>query len=292
MKRLVYMIPIMSGIFFGTAGIFVRGLSEAGFSDLTIIAQRSLFSALILAGFLALYDRSLLKIKGRDLWMFAVAGIGTMMVVNLSYNVSAKHLTLSFAAVLLASSPIFTLIFSYFIFEEQITIRKVCCIGMALLGCCFLSGIFQVGALSMEWFGIGMGVLASIFYSLYGLISKLIMKKGYQAVTITFYSIVFIAVGLVYFADWQGIGFYAMQNPLKNTTFLILHALCVSVFSYVLFTIAVEFMDVSKVSILASSEPAAAMVFGALLYHEIPSVFEILGLILTVMALSIMCMEK
>lgn len=292
MKKLKYLIPIFSGIFFGSAGIFVRGLSEAGFSDITIIAQRSLFSAVILAMFLWFYDRALLKVRVKDLWMFAVTGVGIMMVVNLTYNVSARHLTLSFAGVLLASSPIFTLIFSHFLFGEKITIRKIICIALALLGCCLLSGIANPGVVKIEFFGIFMGVLSSIFYSLYGLVSKVIMKRGYQALTITFYSILFIAIALLVFADWKGIVFYAMESPVKNTTFLIVHALSVSVLSYVLFTIGVGLMDVSKVSILASCEPAAAMVFGVLLFQEIPSVFEVCGLVLTVIAVSVMCMEK
>ena len=52
-------------------------------------------------------------------------------------------------------------------------------------------------------------------------------------------------------------------------------------------------MDAGKASILASSEPAAAMVFGFLLFDERPTVLMVCGMALTICAIVLLsCPEK
>ena len=53
-----------------------------------------------------------------------------------------------------------------------------------------------------------------------------------------------------------------------------------------------NYIDAGKASILASSEPAAAMVFGALLFAEIPSALSVGGMLLTVAAIVILSMPE
>ena len=48
MKKLMLVIPVMSGVLWGSAGIFVRTLSAFGFDNFTIITSRFLLAAVIL----------------------------------------------------------------------------------------------------------------------------------------------------------------------------------------------------------------------------------------------------
>ena len=50
-------------------------------------------------------------------------------------------------------------------------------------------------------------------------------------------------------------------------------------------------VDAGKVAILgAGGEPSAAMIFGILIYSEIPSLLSVAGLVITIAALAFICL--
>ena len=73
---------------------------------------------------------------------------------------------------------------------------------------------------------------------------------------------------------------------------LIIHALVSSVLPYALYSLSMRYMEAGKASILASSEPAAAMLFGAVLYAETPGILSICGLCFTITAVILLNYER
>ena len=59
---------VLAGVLWGIISIFVRTLSAAGLTSLQIMFLRGGLSAVLLLVFLLIKDRSLLKIRLRDLW--------------------------------------------------------------------------------------------------------------------------------------------------------------------------------------------------------------------------------
>lgn len=283
--------PVMAGVLFGSAGTFIRVLQEAQFNTVTIVAQRAVFAAVFLALILPLYDKEILKIRLKDLWLFALSGVCGITVMNLCYNIAMKELTMSFAAVLLSVFPVFVLLFSAVLFKEKITLKKGICCVLAVIGCYMVSEMPGItGTFQFSKTGIIMGVLTPLFYSFYSIGSGLAMERGYKALTITFYSIVMMAIVSTPFADWKLVMNFASENIVSNGIILILHAVCVAVLPYMLFTIGIQHIDTGKASILSSCEPASAMLFGAVLFNEIPAGISIAGLLVTTIAICVMCM--
>lgn len=289
MNKLIVAAPVLSGIFWGATGIFVRHLADEGLSSVTIMFTRVLVAAVILFLGIFIYDRSLLKIRLRDLWIFAAAGLIGTLGLNLCYNESISRLTLSLSAVLLSLAPVFVVLLAAIFFGERITFKKVGCMLLAILGCALVSGIFETSA-GMKWSvsGIIIGVLSAFFYALYSIFSKFAMERGYHALTITFYCLLLISIVLFPVADWKGIGSVLASAPLSWGTFMLLHSLTASVLPYILYTISLNYLEAGKASILASAEPVAAMVFGIFFYSEIPTVLSLIGLALTILALTLL----
>ena len=73
MKRFYSMLPIISGICFGAAGIFVRELSKH-MNSTSIISSRVIVAIILLGLWIAVTDSSYFKIKLKDLWIFIGAG--------------------------------------------------------------------------------------------------------------------------------------------------------------------------------------------------------------------------
>ena len=291
MKQLLYLMPIISGAMWGSAGIFVRKLTELGVNSYTVVSVRVILAVLILAVWLGIYDRNLLKIKLKDLWIFVAGGVVGMFGLNICYNFAISELSLSLAAVLLSLSPVFVLFMAAILFKEKITSKKVICMTIAIAGCVLASGVLE-SASTMRWSvkGIIVGIIGAFFYGLYGIISKTAMERGYHAFTTTFYCLFMVMLVVIPLTNWKLVTNVVVANPIKMSVFLVIHSLCTSVLPYILYTFSIRYIDAGMASILASGEPVAAMIFGVIFFSEIPTVLSVVGIVLVIVALGLLSM--
>lgn len=294
MKKMAVLFPIISGGLWGSAGIFIRKLSDFGLNSYTIISSRVLIALIILFIGILILDKSLLKIKLKDAWVFMASGILGMLGLNFCYNESVNHLSLSLAAVLLSLSPIFVIFIAAILFKEKITLRKISCMLLAILGCILASGLLENNTgMKLSAIGILIGLLSAFFYALYSVVSKIAMGKGYEALTITFYSLLTLEIVLLPFTDWNILKDFVISAPVNHSIFMLLHSAFTSVLPYVLYTVSLSYIEAGKTSILAAGgEPISAMLLGMLFFSEVPTILSLIGLILTIVALSLLCMPS
>lgn len=289
MKRILYLLPVLAGVFWGSVGIFVRVLTDFGMDNYTVLGSRMAVASVILFFVIFIYDRELLRIRLRDLGFFLGTGLCGMVGLNYCYNEAINQLTLSLAAVLLSLSPIFVMILSAFLFHEKITLKKAGCTALAIAGCILVSGVLQSGGV-WNLRGMALGLCAALFYGLYSVISKGAMQRGYHTFTVLFYSLLIAAIVMVPLVDWSLFGTYLQAAPATHVGFMVLHSLCNSILPYLLYTWSLNHIEVGKVSIVtAGGEPSAAMIFGLLVFGEQPTFLSVAGLCLTVIALSVLC---
>ena len=291
MKKFLQILPVLSGICFGSAGIFVRELSLT-MDSMTIVASRMMMAVIIMAIGMVIFHREYFKIRLKDIWVFPCAGVLGTLGLNICYNFALKELTLSLSAVLLSLAPVFVIFMAFIFFHEPVGVKKIVCVLMAIVGCVLSSGVLEgSSAMKWSWIGIFVGGCGAFFYALYSIFSKTAMEKGYAAFTITFYSMLSICIVLLPFTRWDSIGATLAQAPVKMGGFMILHSLCTAVFPYVFYTLGLNYMEAGKASILSSCEPVAAMVFGAIFFDEIPTPLSILGLVIVLVALAMLVLS-
>lgn len=85
MKKIYSILPILSGICFGSLGIFVRDLSK-NMNSTTIISSRIIFAAIILGIWIACFHAEYFKIKLKDIWICVCSGILGTLGLNICYN--------------------------------------------------------------------------------------------------------------------------------------------------------------------------------------------------------------
>lgn len=289
-KKLVLLLPLIAGFFWGAGGVFVRILGEYGFDNISIFATRVVIATVILFIGILIFKKELLKIKLKDIWLFIGSGIAGVLLLNLCYNEAAFTLTLSLASVLLSLAPIFAMFLSALLFSEKITLKKIICLVMAIFGCMLLTGIFESGAnIPLSTHGLIFGVSSALFWALYGIFSKLATNKGYSTYTTIFYSFLFITIAVTPLTDWGLFQTFITSNPTYNIPFALLHSITTSICPYILFTVALKYIENGKASIICGgAEPLSATIFGALLFSEIPTVLNIIGIIITIIALSVL----
>ncbi len=292
-KKLLFLAPLLSGILWGTSGTFVRTTAAMGLGTVEILITRIIFATVVMLLITFFYDKKLLRINIKDIWIFAVAGLVSTLGLNICYNITMQMMTLSFAAVLLSMAPIFVLILARIFFHEKLTSKKVICMIIALIGCALVSGAFDsITAVTWSVGGVLIGLLSAFFYALYSIFSRLAFDRGYHTFTILVYCFTMITVALIPFTDWTLVANVFHSDPGKFTIITIFHSLCVSILPYLLFTAAIRRMDTGIASILASSEPVAAMIFGFIFFDESPTFLSVTGMILTLIALGILSLSE
>ena len=293
-NKLYLLLPVISGTCWGTQGVFVRILANAGFNNVTIITSRIIVSMMVVLAVILITDRSKLRVNVRDLPLLCSIGVFGVLLLAFAYNIAVIRTSLSLAAVLLCLAPIFVLISSAIFFGEKLTRLKVFCMLAAVFGCILLSGLLDDGG-NLRWDTIGFffGLGSAVANAAYTTVSKMATKKKYSAVTIYFYSFIFVILVLAPFADWHMIIGYLAASPLKASGIYLTHSVWTSLLPALLYSIAVQKAEAGKVAIISSgAEPVSSMVAGLLIYSEIPSLLGILGMVITTVSLIVLIRKR
>ena len=282
-KKLSPLYIVIAGCLWGTMGIFVRRFNSYGVESMSIVFVRSLFTAIITLAATAVYDRKLLKIKLRDIWIFAGTGLISIVLFNYCYFTAISMMSLSVAAILLYTSPIFVMLFSALFFKEKITFKKVNAMIISIIGLVFVTGVFE-GNSTVSVQGIIYGIISAIGYALYSIFSRVAINHGYSSLTTTGWSFAFAALFSMFMADIPACTNMFAESPLM-ILYTVLFAIVASVLPYIFYSLGLKGTENGKAAVIASVEPVAATVFGIFLYGEYPSIFAIIGIALVLAAL-------
>lgn len=285
MKKLAPLMIIGAGSLWGMLGIFVRSLDAWGFTSMEITCLRSLITFLLILAFLLCYDKKQLAIQKNDLWMFAGSGILSIAFFSFCYFKTITLSSLSVAAVLLYTAPVFAVFLSAVLFKEAVDKIKILALILAVIGCAFTTGLFGGDAdLSVRAVLFGLG--AGFGYSLYSIFGTFALKK-YPAFTLTFYTFVFSFIATLLMAHPVSLARKVAAHPESILT-IILCGIFSGVIPYILYTFGLKYIEAGRASILASIEPVVATCISVFYFDEPLSLTGICGIVLVLAALAMM----
>lgn len=283
MKRFAPFMVCLAGILWGTIGIFVRTLTKQGLSSMDIVSLRAIVTAVVLFICLLIFKPSLLKVRLRDLWCFVGTGLVSVVFFNFCYFSAIDTISLAVAAVLLYTAPAFVLLMSAVLFKERITGRKIFSLIAVVVGCALVSGIVgQTIHLNAKGFMLGLG--AGIGYALYSIFGRYALNRGYESITITFYTFLIASLGTLPLIHLKRMGQYFVTD-ITTVAFCLLFGILTTVLPYILYTWGLREMDNSKAAVIASIEPITATLIGLFRYHETLGIGQVLGIVLVLGAM-------
>ena len=273
---------------FGSGGVFVRTLTQNGIDSTTLLFLRFSIAIIPILIAILLTDKKLLKINLKDIPLFLICAM-CIVGLNLCYNESMNSISLSLAAVLLSLAPIYVLIFAYVLFREKITSRKIICMILAVFGCILMTGLLENSIADIPVMGILSGTGAGLFWAVYLMASKKSIENGKHTYTILFYSIIFLSLALLPFTNFNQINAFVNINPVLTILFLIIHSTFSFALPYIFSTVSLKYIDSGISSILLSgAEPFAALIFGFLVYSEIPTILMFVGFLVTIISMTLL----
>lgn len=285
-KRISPALIILSGVLWGTMGIFVRRLNEMGIHSMEIVAFRAFGTSVAMLIFLSFYNRKLLKIKWKDMWCFCGTGLFSILFFNFCYFKTITLTSLSVAAVLLYTAPMIVMLLSVILFGEKFTVAKAISMLFAFGGCVLVSGITgsrpQVGLL-----GFCTGLGAGLGYALYSIFSRFALDRGYHPLSIMIYTFITAGIFVIPLADFHTLKEAAVHED-GFLLLAILFTLITTILPYICYTIGLSCVEAGSASIMASVEPVVASLIGIFLFHEKITAAGVSGIALVVASIIIL----
>ncbi|MBR4910325.1 MAG: EamA family transporter [Clostridia bacterium] len=278
MKNKGELAVFLSAVLWGCIGISVRNLERLGVGSLGIVFLRCFSTVIILTVLLLIRFHADLKIHRRDLPLLAGNGILSVLMFTYCYYTTIALSTLSVAAVLMYTAPIFVMIISVLFFKEKLTVNKVIAVIISFVGCAFVSGIVGT-AIKISPTALCFGLLTGFGYSLYTIFSSRLIIRGNSTLTVIYYTFLFALAGsvvLLLLRRETAIFTY----PAEAWLWAFLMGIFNTILPYLLYTYGLKSMEPTKAPIIATVEPAFATVLGFFAYGEKLTIFGVIGIVL------------
>ncbi len=278
MKKLAVLLVIISGALWGTSAIFTTELKKFGFDALNIAFMRNTVAAICMIVFALIYKRDNLKISAKQILLYILVGV-TLYGNGALYYAAMGHISISIAVVLLYIAPAVVTIYSVIAFKEKFTLGKCLAVVMVIVGTALVAGI--VGDIKLSAFGLFLGFMSGISYSVYNIGIKYEMKRGDDPVVATAYAFVISAlVSAIIGRPAQTM--QVIMNNFQPSVLLwcVLLGIVTAALPYFIYTYAMKKLPAGVTTSLGCVEPMTASIISFTVYSEPISVYSIVGIVL------------
>lgn len=260
---------------FGTVGLFIHYIPLP--SSIIALSRAALGAAFLwLVTRLRHVDMSAVQIRN-NLKLLILSGICIGANWILLFE-AFRHTTLAIASICYYMAPVFVILASPLLLGEKLTARNVVCVFLALLGMCFVSGLFDGGLTGASHLsGVLFGLGAAGFYA-----AVVLCNKKFSAISAydkTIVQLVAAAVVLVPYTlvteDWNSL----TCTPFQLFLLLVL-SLFVTGFAYALFFGSIRYLKAQTVAILAYIDPIVSVLLSVLFLQEPFTLSTLIGAVL------------
>ncbi|MED4217171.1 DMT family transporter [Priestia megaterium] len=262
---------VLSMIIFGTIGLIVRYIDLS--SSETALLSSSI-GCLFLIVVLFMRKRTitwkLVKANGCILFFSGIALGGNWMFLYQAYD----YTTLTNATLGYYFAPVFVMILSPFILKEQLPVKKIICIGIAIIGMLMIVGNGVSASGTEDLLGIFFGLLAAACYAALMLLNKFIRLMGRLEITIIQLGITALLL-LPYVFLTEGFGVFEVSK--SSVPFIIILGIVNTGIGFWLFFSGMEKLKGQSIAMLSYVDPFIAILISAVILREHMTIVQIIG---------------
>ncbi|MBQ6775723.1 MAG: EamA family transporter [Synergistaceae bacterium] len=281
----------MAGVLWGTIGIFVNELNALGAGSALTCFMRMFFAFVIMSAVaLVRHGKKFFIADRRVIFLCAMLGLVCHGIFNICYTASIKLNGMGVACVLMYSAPVFTAIASRIIFREKMSGLKIFALSLNILGCVLtVTGGNVFGNSDISLIGVIAGLGSGFCYGMVAIIGKSVGDRA-DPITMSAYSYLF---AVVFFALFTRPELGAALNNIKIPVIGFLYGLIPTSIAYMVYYSGLKRVrDASRVPVIASVEPIAAVLLGLVIYNERVGVVNFVGVAIVLLSIAIMIKEK
>ncbi|OOM73686.1 aromatic amino acid exporter [Clostridium puniceum] len=272
MKEKLYF--VMSMIIVGAVGVFIKYIDMSS-------SKIALFLCLIGAIFLFTIFKckkqkvswEIVKKNSVALIISAVALSGNWIFLFQAY----KETTIANAALSYYFAPVLVIILSPLVVKEKVSLKKVLCIGVALLGLFLILKNSTGETTANDLVGIGYGLIAACFYAAMTLTNKFILRL--DGLTITLVQIVLSITLLTPFVLFtEGFSFSSVTS--KTVILMLMLGVLHGGIGLYLFFIGMKGLKAQSIAVLSYIDPLTSLLISVLIVGEKMTLQQLFGAIL------------
>lgn len=262
---------ILSMIIFGTIGLVVRKIDLSS-------SERALLSSLIGCLFLTVLFFMMkkkiswhsMKSNASILLFSSIALGGNWIFLYQSYD----HTTIANATLGYYFAPVFVMILSPIILKEQLSLKKVVCIMVAIMGLVLIVGEGLSASKTEDLLGLFYGLVAAAFYAALLLLNKFI--KGMEKLELTIIQLGTTAILLMpYVFLTSGFGMFNVSSA--SIPFIFILGIFNTGIGFWLFFSGMEKLKGQSIAMLSYVDPFVAILISALVLQEQMTMLQMLG---------------
>ena len=290
MKRMSAVIYVLlAAILWGCIGLFYKGLSALGMTPLQVVLVRVLTAFVLMAAYMAIRRPRWFRIRLRDVWMFLGTGIASLAFFNYCYFTAMDKLSVSVAAVLLYTAPIFVMLLSRIFFRDPFTVKGLIALVLTFGGCSLVTGAFTGG--SVTWDGVLFGLGAGLGYALYSIFGVFALRR-YESETITFYTYAFALLGVLPLCrPWELVPI-VQTAPLETSLYTLGIGLLCCFLPYLFYTKGLSGVRPGQASMMATLEPVVATIIGVAVFGDTLQIWNVIGIVLIIGAIVLLNVSR
>ena len=281
---------IVSACTFALLPLFSVPVMNAGMETPSVLIYRFLFgSVFILIGMI--YMRVDLKISLSDLWRIVILAV-LNDVTALTQFYGFKFIDSGAAITIFSVYPVFTCLIMVLFFHEKLTLRTAVAIVLAVAGVGAVSGINLGGGSDADLLkGVSLALVAGLSYSLYMVLVPILRVGSMNSLKLTFYVFMLGLGFLLIFTPFTPTGIQPIGSWEVGATLLLLGLVPTAISNFTLI-VGLRNIGSTLTSILGDLEPPVAMTVGVLALGESVTAVQVAGLVLIVLALTIIILKK
>jgi len=267
---------IMAAICWGTLGIFSTYLSQLGFSSWQITILRIVTAAIIAIAMLPKIWMDLTKLTLSQWVGLGLQSLIGVLGMTVCYLFAVLHVGAGTAVALLYTAPVFSLVFSHLLLDERITYKAALLAVVAVIGV----GMTTMGGTTEGKWGIAVGLLSGVCYSLYGVLGKRAMHHKHSAPLVFFTSILFSAIVLLFIPTTYTTYYQLIGLPAISWIYVLGLSLVGTIAPFALYMKALEKLPATRASVFTIFEPLTAIFLAVLLLHQVLAGIQYMGVFL------------
>ena len=258
----------------GANGVASKYLMNMGLSPFVLSQGRLTIASVLTLIWLAITRVEALRIEKRHIWHFALLGVVGMAGVNVCYFEAISKIATAAAILVEYIAPVLIAVYARLFMAQRMGPMRWVALCLALVGCYFVVGGYNINLLHMNSAGFFWGLGAAFTYSFYIIYSEYLLRV-YSPWTILLYALIFGAL------SWNAVlgpgTLPTMGWDAASWTLIFLCSSLGTIVPFGLFAWGVELLRSTRATIVATFEPISAGLIAFLFLGERLAFLQMVG---------------
>ncbi|HEX9907543.1 MAG TPA: DMT family transporter [Thermoplasmata archaeon] len=289
-KNFAYGLMVLAAVMWATSGTLTELSYRAGATPMDVIFFQTAMTAGILGIAVGLLDRKSLMIRKKDFWPFFAFSIITGAFFAIAWYYCIDMVGVTTAVILLYMYPSMVTIASVSFLGEKLDRAKILALPLTFAGGVMVAGLRDIeGGLQFDMLGILLGLYAAVAAAIYYIWGKKFLEKN-SANTVVFYMMM-LSVPVLFILG-NPVEIVQTNLGIEAWGYILAMAVIPGTIGFLLSMIALNIIEASKASIIASIEPAVAVAFACAILAEDINGYQMIGVALVTIGVVLLRLKE